>query len=176
MSDPFLAEIRIVASNFAPSGWAFCNGQLMSIQQNAALFSLLGTNYGGNGTTTFGLPNLQGTAPLHPGQGIGLSARSLGVSGGEASVTMDVSHVPSHTHFANIAQSTGTNSSPANAAWGNTAGRRSGQAYNSDISELHAMSNSAIDYVGSGSAHNNMQPFLAVNFIIAIQGFFPSSS
>ena len=174
MSDPYLAEIRIIASNYAPNGWAFCNGQLMSISQNTALFSLLGTTYGGNGMNTFGLPNLQGTAPMHPGTGTGLSVRELGETGGVEAETLNVSQIPSHTHNANMKTSIGTNSSPANAAWANTPGRRIGQAYNNDTSALQAMSNSAIDPAGGNSAHNNMQPFLAVNFIIALQGIFPS--
>jgi microcystin-dependent protein len=172
MSDPFVAEIRIFAGNFAPRGWAFCNGQLLPISQNTALFSLLGTTYGGDGRTNFGLPDLQGKVPLHPGEGSGLSKRDLGESGGEANATADASHVPAHTHDVFTAQSTGSLSNPANAAWGDTKGRRIGQAYNNDTAQLQGMINSAI--VSAGGPHYNLQPYLAVNFIIALQGIFPA--
>src|SRR5512140_19932 len=117
MSDQFVAEIRIFPFNFAPTGWAFCNGQLMPISQNTALFSLLGTNYGGDGRSTFGLPNLQGSAPMHFGQGPGLSLYDQGESGGAAAVTLLTSEMPAHNHVANCATVNGTQTSPSGTAW-----------------------------------------------------------
>src|SRR5262245_40740557 len=114
MSEPFIAEIRVFGFNFAPRGWAFCNGQILPISQNTALFSLIGTLYGGNGTTNFGLPNLQGTAPMHPGQGPGLDLYSLGEQGGAAQVSLLASEIPQHTHTLNMSSLEGTERSPQN--------------------------------------------------------------
>lgn len=166
--DPFLAEIKIFAGNFAPKGHAFCNGQLLPIVQNTALFSLLGTTYGGNGQTTFGLPNLQGRAPLHPGQGPGLSERFLGESGGAAAVTLLQVEIPAHNHGPlHVHDAPGTSGTPS--ASKNLAKAPSniyGPATN-----LVAMG----DTVGGG-AHENRQPYLGLTFIIALQGIFPAKS
>ncbi|MEN8115918.1 MAG: tail fiber protein [Bacteroidota bacterium] len=169
MSDPFIAEIRIFAGNFAPRGWAFCSGQLLPIAQNTALFSLIGTTYGGDGRTTTALPNLQGRAAMHPGQGPGLTARRLGERSGTETVPLNNTQLPSHNHSV---QATGDN---ANA----TSPESSVFASSNEGESLYAAPSSLTDgpltqHTGGGQAHNNMQPFLAVNYIIAIQGLFPS--
>ena len=165
MSFPFVAEIKIFAGNFAPTGHAFCNGQLMPIVQNTALFSLLGTTYGGDGKTTYALPNLQGRAPLHPGQGPGLSPRTLGETGGEAAVTLQTSQMPAHDHGPlHVHDALGTSGTPgAGKNLAKTPSNNYGPATN-----LVAMG----DTVGGG-AHQNRQPYLGLNFIIALQGIFP---
>jgi microcystin-dependent protein len=174
MSDPFVAEIRIFAGNFAPRGWALCNGQLLPISQNTALFSLLGTTYGGDGKSTFALPNLQGSAPIAPGQGPGLSLRDLGESGGEETVTLLNSEMPAHTH-ALQASSIGADDndpSPNNVltvALG-------GAMYNSVTTPTVQMNLNALPPAGGSLPHNNMQPYLALTFIIALQGIFPARS
>jgi len=166
MADPFVAEIRIIPGNFAPNGWAFCNGQLLPIAQNTALFSLLGTTYGGDGKTTFGLPNLQGRAPLHPGQGPGLSLYDLGETGGDVTVTLQPAEIAAHNHGPlHVHDAAGTSGTPS--ASKNLATAPSniyGPATN-----LVAMA----DSVGGGSAHENRQPYLGLTFIIALQGVFP---
>jgi microcystin-dependent protein len=164
MSSPYLAEIRIFSFNFAPKGWAQCNGQLMPINQNAALFSLLGTTYGGNGTSTFALPNLQGCLPLHTGNGF-----VLGQTGGEASHTLLFSELPSHTHLATASSTPANLGNPTGNLWatGNA-------AYNPAANTV--MSSAAIASNGSGQPHENRSPFLAVNFCIALQGIFPSQN
>ncbi len=163
--DPFLSEIRIFCGNFAPRGWAFCQGQLLSISQNTALFSLLGTTYGGNGATTFGLPNLMGCVPMHPGQGPGLSPRQAGDAIGAVSVQLGTNNLPAHTHGPLRALSSpGTADSPAGQV---LAG---GGSY-APTPDTTAESTSA---AGQGAPVNVMQPFLALNFIIAIQGLYPS--
>jgi microcystin-dependent protein len=175
MSEPFVAEIRIFAGNFAPRGWAFCNGQLLPVSQNTALFSLIGTTYGGDGRTTTALPNLQGRAPMHPGRGPGLTSRRLGERGGVETVTLSEAQMPNHTH---AMQGTSTPAT-ANAANNNMTLARSvgGNAYQSDSStnivELNA---DALQNRGGGQAHNNMQPYLTINFIIALVGLYPSRS
>ncbi len=174
MSDPFVAEIRIFAGNFAPTGWAFCNGQILPISQNTALFSLLGTTYGGNGTSNFALPNLQGRAPMHWGQGPGLSARDLGETGGQPDVSLIPSELPAHTHAANCDSAAGSQTSPAGNAWGGSARGRPA-IYSSSAPDV-AMSPLSVYVAGSSLPHNNMQPYLALNFIIALQGVFPSRS
>lgn len=173
MTDPFLAEIRMFAGNFAPNGWALCNGQLMPISQNTALFSLLGTTYGGDGTSTFGLPDLRGSAPMQQGQGPGLSQRYLGESGGENAVTLQVSEMPNHRHMVNAVEASGTQNSPQNAVWArSTLGRQSTPLYGAGNAGT-AMSPTAIGVTGGSQAHNNMPPYLVLNFIIALQGIFP---
>ena len=168
MSEPFIAEVRMFGGNFAPRGWAFCNGQLLALSQNTALFALIGTFYGGNGQTTFGLPDLQGRAPIHAGQGPGLTDRSIGEKAGAESVTLTTSQMPAHTHQlkATAAATTGT---PSNAvALAPTSGARIyGPATN-----LAAMGASVS--ASGGQPHENRQPYLALNFIIALQGTFPS--
>jgi microcystin-dependent protein len=169
MSDPFIAEVRIVGFNFAPRGWAFCNGQLLPITQNTALFSLLGTNYGGNGTTTFALPNLQGRSPMHAGQGPGLSERTLGESGGSAAVTLVASQVPAHTHALQASATASTGTPSGTVALASNAGA---SIYRSPTGQV-AMADAALAPAGSGLPHNNRQPYLAMSFIIALQGIFP---
>ena len=173
MSEPFLGEIRVVGFDFAPTGWALCNGQILPISQNAALFSLLRTQFGGNGTSTFALPNLQGYAPMDQGNGIGLSPRVIGETGGEANVTLLGIQMPSHTHPP--ADSTTSNAaSPANAIFGG-GGRGKQPAYGTTAPNSQ-MNVQAIGFTGGNQPHNNMPPYLTMNFIIALQGIFPSRS
>jgi microcystin-dependent protein len=170
MSDQFVAEIRIFPFNFAPTGWAFCDGQLMPISQNTALFSLLGTVYGGDGKSTFALPDLQGSAPMQPGQGQGLSLRDLGEMSGVESVTLLVSEIPFHTHqwMANNAPAT-LNAPDA----GRSIARSSGGTAYKVINPDAQMAIQAVSPTGGGLPHNNMQPYLTLNFCIALQGIFP---
>ena len=168
MSDPFVAEIRIVGFNFAPTGWAQCNGVLMPISQNTALFSLLGTNYGGDGKTTFGLPNFVGRAPLHHGQGPGLSDHSVGEQGGQAAATLLVSELPSHAHGFPAASVPADRSNPAAAVLATPPDAT--YTLQSANTATHA---GTIATAGGGQPHNNLQPYLVLNFIIALQGIFP---
>jgi len=172
--DPFLAEIRMFAGNFPPVGWALCNGQLLSISQNTALFSLVGTTYGGDGKSTFALPNLQGSAPLMPGQGAGLSPRDLGEAGGAPTVTLLPSQMAPHSH-ALAASSSAGGQPPANGVWSQPV-HRGINAYNQDAGTRPAMSATAIYPNGGGQPHNNLMPYLVVSFIIALQGIYPSRS
>ncbi len=170
MSDPFVAEIRIFAGNFAPKGWATCDGQLLPISQNTALFSLLGTTYGGDGKSNFALPDLQGSAPMQPGQGRGLSLRDLGEVGGSTSVTLLQSEIPAHNHALMAVNDT----ADVNIPTGNNFARSSGASvYNTNGNSLTPMSPIALTPVGSNQPHNNMQPYLTLLFIIAMQGIFP---
>ena len=171
MSDPFVAEIRILGCNFAPVGWAFCNGQLMPISQNTALFSLLGTTYGGDGKSTFALPNLQDSAPMHWGQGPGLSLYDLGQTGGSETISLIQSELPAHTHQASGVSGSGP-TSPANNTWGTAAGRTPPPMYFSGSPNV-SMAGTALAPVGGSLPHNNMQPYLVLNFCIAMQGVFP---
>lgn len=172
MSEPFIAEIRIFAGNFAPRGWAFCNGQLLPISQNTALFSLIGTTYGGDGRTTTALPNMQGRAPMHPGRGPGLTDRRLGQFGGVETVTLTEDQMPNHTHSVGASSLRGASSTAA----GNLpAEPRDGILYQTDTAtNLVDMAPDAVPSVGGSQAHNNMQPYLAINYIIALVGLFPS--
>jgi microcystin-dependent protein len=170
MADPFVAEIRIFPFNFAPKGWAFCDGQLLPISQNTALFSLLGTFYGGDGKSTFALPNLQGSAPMHPGQGPGLSLHDLGESGGSDTVTLLATEMPAHSHGLMADSVPGTKSQPTD----NALARASGATpYIAAGGATVAMSDSTIAPVGGDQPHNNMQPYLTLNFCIALQGIYP---
>jgi microcystin-dependent protein len=171
MSDPFVAEIRMFPGNFAPKGWAFCNGQLLPISQNTTLFSLLGTTYGGNGTSNFALPDLQGRAPMHPGQGPGLSLRDLGEEGGQETVTLAVQEIPLHNHTANASTNPTNTQSPAGAVWSKEIG--AGFLDYGGLTGNNQMSPAALAPTGGGQPHQNMQPYLTVNFIIALQGVFP---
>ncbi len=170
MADPFVAEIRIFPFNFAPRGWAWCDGQLMPLSQNTALFSLLGTTYGGNGKSNFALPDLQGRAPMHPGQGPGLSLHDLGETGGTETVTLLESEIPAHNHFMNVSQADGISSAPA----GEQLATGIGVGMYAAPSALAAMSPNALAPVGGDQPHNNLQPFLTVYFCIALQGVYPS--
>jgi microcystin-dependent protein len=171
MSDPFVAEIRIFGFNFAPTGWAQCNGQLLPISQNTALFSLLGTTYGGNGKSTFALPDMQGNAPMHPGQGQGLSLRDLGEMSGVENVTLLVSEIPIHTHTLMAA---GSDPAESNDATNNVMARsKNGNAYSTTLNPVTQMSPQALSPAGGSLPHNNMQPYLTLNFCIAMQGVFP---
>jgi microcystin-dependent protein len=174
MSDPFVAEIRIFPFNFAPKGWAFCDGQLLPIAQNTALFDLLRTTYGGDGTSTFALPDLQGSTPMHPGQGPGLSLHNLGERGGTNTVTLAESEIPAHSHAIMAALNASLVKLPApTVAMGRS---RNGNAYQDTPGNLVAMNANAIGLAGGGLPHNNMQPYLTLNFCIAMQGIFPPSS
>ena len=174
MADPFIAEIRIFAGNFAIRGWAFCNGQLLPIAQNTALFSLLGTTYGGDGRTTFGLPNLQGRAPMHPGNGPGLTNRRLGEKGGVTTVTLTETQMASHNHTMQAAVLSGQLNAPApDRAVARSSGGFAYQAANTSTSVVD-MANEAILPAGGSGSHNNLQPLLALSFIIALVGVFPS--
>lgn len=172
MSDPFVAEIRMFAGNFAPTGWAQCDGQLLPISQNTALFSLLGTYYGGDGKSTFALPDLQGAAPMQQGQGAGLSERFLGEASGSSSVTLLVSETPLHAHSL-LASTLDPADNRVPAPNMSLAIPPSGVAYSNAASPLVQMSFRELAPSGGDLPHNNMPPYLTVNFIIAMQGVFP---
>jgi microcystin-dependent protein len=169
--DPFVAEIRIFGFNFAPKGWAFCDGQILPISQNTALFSLLGTTYGGNGQSNFSLPDLQGRAPMHPGQGPGLSLHDLGETDGSETVTLLESEMPAHSHVIMANNNLGNTHNPA----GNLLGRSGGAfAYQSNTTANPGrLAPVAIAPTGADQPHNNMQSYLTFSFCIALQGVFP---
>jgi microcystin-dependent protein len=177
MSDQFVAEMRIFPFNFPPTGWAFCNGQLMPISQNTALFSLLGTTYGGDGKSTFALPDMQGNAAMQPGQGQGLSLRDLGELSGSETVTLLVSEIPIHTHSVNATSLPANTDQPSGAILGRgnfTFQGNSGAVvmYNTNAPDTQ-MAPLAMSVTGGGLPHNNMQPYLTLSFCIALQGIFP---
>ena len=175
MADPFVAEIRIFPFNYAPKGWAFCNGQLLPISQNTALFSLLGTTYGGNGQSNFALPNLDGRAPMHPRQGPGLSPHDLGETGGTEFVALLESEIPSHSHTMRGTVEDGTQGTLTNGV--TLATSVGGALYQSNSNaNLVPMSSQMLAPAGGGQPHNNMQPYLTFNFNIALQGVFPPRS
>lgn len=168
MSEPFVAEIRIFAGNFAPRGWAFCNGQLLPIAQNTALFSLIGTTYGGDGRTTTALPNMAGRAPMHPGRGPGLTARRLGERGGVESVTVTEAQMPQHSHtMGGVAEIANQR------VIGNNFLAAGNDMYTAP-QNLGSMDPRTLPDTGGSQPHNNLQPFLTMNFIIALVGLFPS--
>ena len=169
MADPFVGEIRMFSGNFAPTGWAFCNGQILPISQNTALFSLIGTYYGGNGTSTFGLPNMQGHFPVHQGQLQGGSQYIVGETAGTETVTLSTSEVPQHVHPVN-AVSGGT---PAQSPSLHFPGTSAAKPYDSGSPDATLAADS-LSAQGFGTPHNNMPPYLAVNFCIALQGIFPA--
>lgn len=169
MADPFVAEIRIFPGNFAPTGWATCDGQLLPISQNTALFSLLGTMYGGNGLSTFALPDLKGRSPMHHGQGPGLSVRDIGESSGSETVTLLMSETPVHSHSLKAVGDVGDVNTPT----GNSISRSAGASVYGTTGSVTPMSPQAIGISGSGFPHNNRQPLLTLTFIIALQGVFP---
>jgi microcystin-dependent protein len=166
MSEPFLSEIKIVSFNFAPKGWALCNGQFLPINQNQALFALLGTTYGGNGQTTFALPNLRGQVPIHMGNG-----HTLGEKGGTTSVTINIQQLPTHLHSLNGSSTTGT----VNVNTGNQFGVSQTPVY-SPPQNLITINPQTVTNIGGSQPHNNMMPYLVLNFIIALQGIFPSQN
>jgi len=173
VADPFVAEIRIFPFNFAPKGWAFCNGQLMPLSQNTALFSLLGTTYGGNGKSNFALPDLEGRAPMHPGQGSGLSLHDLGETGGSETVTLLESEIPAHSHAmrGDAIDPADTNVPSPSASFAQSTG---GTLY--QTSQNTQLAGEALTPAGGDQPHNNMQPYLTLNFCIALQGVFPPRS
>ena len=182
MSDPFVAEIIMFGGNFAPRGWAFCDGQLLSISENSALFSILGTTYGGDGRTTFGLPDLRGRVPMHAGNGPGLSSRRLGEKGGSEDVTLTTNQIPLHAHTAtstaNVVAVAGNSNDAVNNFWADDGGAASATYHNGPanaVMNAGAVS-TTVNNAGGGQSHPNEQPFLCVNFIIALQGVFPSRS
>lgn len=164
----FLGEIRLFAGNFAPMGWAFCDGSLLSISQNTALFSLIGTTYGGDGISTFGLPDLRSRVPIHAGPGY-----PLGQSGGVEAVTLTTAQLPAHTHLPRVSSAAGTQTSPAGNVWASG----SGFPYAApSVAPNVTLDPAAVQPSGGGQPHDNMVPFLAINFIIAMNGIFPSST
>lgn len=167
MSAPFVAEIRMFGFNFAPTGWAQCNGQLLPISQNTALFSLLGTFYGGDGKSTFALPDLQGNVPIHQGQGQGLSERFIGEMSGSTNVTLLISETPFHTHGYFCSEEVNNENGPADRWFG------AGETRYAAIANQVTLAPQAISIAGGSLPHNNMMPYLVVNFCIALQGVFP---
>jgi microcystin-dependent protein len=168
MGTPFLSEIKIMSFGFPPKGWALCNGQLMPISQNQALFSLLGTTYGGDGRTTFALPNLQGQVPIHVGNG-----HTLGEKGGEQNHTLSSAELPAHTHSVNATTAQATNDAPSPAR---VLAQSSGANSYAGATNLQSMAPNALALAGGGQGHLNMQPFLTLSFCIALQGVFPSQN
>ena len=175
MADPFVAEIRIFPFNFAPKGWAFCAGQLLPISQNTALFSLLGTTYGGDGKSTFALPNMQGNAPMHPGQGPGLSLHDLGEMSGTQFVTLLESEIPAHAHFVDRAlAANGDKQGPDGGVFAQAAAGRGTAILYHEAPATGQINPNSLTITGGGQPHNNMQPYLTLNFCIALQGVFPA--
>lgn len=172
MSEPFLAEVRIVGFNFAPRGWAFCDGQILPISQNQSLYSLLGTTYGGDGRTSFALPDLRGRTAIHVGRSNGGQFHTLGQKSGEETHTLNGSEMPQHTHtFNGINEPSGTRTDqPA----GHFLSKSASDLYSTEVSNLVNLGTGTTVNVGGGQAHENMQPYLALNFCIALQGLFPS--
>jgi microcystin-dependent protein len=167
--DPFVAEIRIFPFNFAPKGWAFCDGQILPLSQNTALFSLLGTTYGGDGKSNFALPNMQGNAPMHPGQGPGLSLHDLGETGGSETVSLLESEIPSHSHAMNASKADAIDTNANNELFAKGIGIGMYAAANN----LTPLADTMIAPAGGDQPHNNMQPYLTLNFCIALQGVYP---
>jgi microcystin-dependent protein len=180
MADPYLGEIRMFAGNFAPLNWATCDGQLLPISQNTALFSLLGTSFGGNGTSIFQLPNLKGSAPLCAGAGVGLTERFVGETGGVESVTINSSTMPVHNHAVLGSSGGGDKSTPIGNSWAEVLqGRAATELYTDDTSHLVQFGKAGtqiVSFAGGGLSHENRQPFLAVTFIICLNGIFPPRS
>jgi microcystin-dependent protein len=175
MAEPFIAEIRMFTYTFAPRGWAYCNGQIMPIAQNPSLFSLLGTTYGGDGITTFGLPNLQGRAPIHAGHGPGLSYYRLGQAGGSSTVDLSTSQMPNHTHTMTVTKDAPISRDPGENYPSKHKDEDRGKVFKNNPTLDAQMASAAIGQVG-GQAHENKQPYLTVSFCIALVGIFPSRS
>lgn len=170
MTEPFIGEIRMFGGNFAPVNWAICNGALLQVSQYDALFSLLGSIYGGNGRTTFALPDLRGRMPIHSGSGPGLSPRNIGSKGGSETVSLTVNNLPSHTHVWKASGTAGNSGQPTEKVLATAPN----PIYVDDISSTTNMSSSMIDNTGGDSSVNNLMPYLTINFIIALQGIYPS--
>lgn len=168
--EPFIGMVILFGGNFAPRGWALCDGQLLPISENTSLFSILGTTYGGDGRTTFALPDLRGRVPMHPGNGPGLTPRDLGQKLGEESVNLTVAQMPSHGHEMNVANVTADNDRPAGGMLGRT------QIYTATATPTATLNPTTIANNGGNEAHDNMQPSLGINYIIALQGIYPSRS
>jgi microcystin-dependent protein len=167
--DPFVAEIRIFPFNFAPKGWAWCDGQILPLSQNTALFSLLGTTYGGDGKSNFALPDLQGRAPMHPGQGPGLSLHDLGETGGSETVSLLESEIPSHSHALNASYGDGNDQSPNNEMFASGIGI----GFYAPPGATVQLNDNSLAPAGGDQPHNNMQPYLTFYFCIALQGVYP---
>ncbi len=177
MADPFIAEIKIFAGNFAPRGWAFCDGALLQIAQNTALFSLIGTTYGGDGRTTTALPNMQGRLPMHPGNGPGLTSRRLGERGGAETVTLSTAQIPNHNHSVSATVQPGREDDPSGNVYLAAGKTRSTKVYARNSATLDSkMKAAALPNQGGGQPHNNLPPYLAMYFIIALTGTYPSRS
>ena len=170
MSEPFLAEIGMVGFNFAPRGWSFCDGQLLPINQNQSLYSLLGTTYGGDGRTTFALPDLRGRTPIHVGASNGGESHPQGQKGGAETHTLTAAEMPQHNHFQVATAQSANQSTPG----GNLLAATTGNIYGAKTAVASTLNTGSIAHAGGGQAHDNMQPYLAVNFCIALQGLFPS--
>jgi microcystin-dependent protein len=173
-SDAFLGEINLFAGNFAPVGWAMCDGTILSISSNTALFSLLGTTYGGNGTTTFALPDMRGRAPVHFGQGPGLGSRPQGSMAGVESATLNAAQMPGHNHLIGCSGTPGTTNNPNGQMWSASSVGAKNYATPGNTGPLTTMAPGALASTGGGGPHNNMQPSLTLNYIIAVQGVYPS--
>ncbi len=175
MSEPFIAEIRIFAGSYAPRSWAFCNGQLMDINQNQVLFALISNIYGGDGRRNFALPNLQGRVPMHPGRGPGLTPRILGQAFGQEQVRLTVDQMASHTHTMRGSEDTGTTTNPTNQSLATFPAGRGGapNTYQSAPADWVQMASSILGNSGGANAHYNLQPYLVLNYIIALDGIFP---
>ena len=172
MSEPFVGEIRMFAGNFAPRGWALCDGQLLAVSQNDALFSLLGTTYGGDGRTTFALPDMRGRLPVHQGQGPGLSMRRLGARYGEENVTLTVNEIPPHSHGLMASTAEASSPNPANDVLASHAD--GDESYTSSLSNIQGLSSDVVATTGGSRSHTNLMPALCVNYIIAMFGIYPS--
>ena len=176
MADPFVAEIRIFPFNFAPRGWAWCDGQILPLSQNTALFSLLGTTYGGDGKSNFALPNLQGRAAMHPGQGPGLSLHDLGETSGSETVTLLESEIPSHSHAMRASTDTADTNEPTGNVLAQALGRGSNVYQSTTNADIVQMAPEALAPAGGDAPHNNLMPYLTFYFSIALQGVFPPRS
>lgn len=176
MADPFTGEIRIFGGNYPPNNWAFCNGQTVMIQQNSILYSIIGVTYGGNGTTNFLLPNLNGSAPLHQGTGVGLTSRAVGDAEGAPTVTLNPLTLPNHNHIAQALPSAGTATDPTSNVWAELPGvgksKLQAPLYSTAPANI-SMNPAALSPMGGSQPHNNMQPFLPMNFIICLYGEYP---
>ena len=171
MSEPFVGEIKMFAGNFAPRGWALCDGQLLAVSQNDALFSLLGTTYGGDGRTTFALPDMRGRIPMHAGSGPGLSQRLLGQKGGSETHSLSINEIPNHTHSVQALNKPGDSGNPEDRYW--AASSDAPMAYSNADPDVN-LAGEAIDSAGGNQSHYNMMPNLCINFIIALFGIYPS--